>query len=50
MKNEQFEKNAKGKMIKNGFRSIMQNNKKCCVDNHIIITQIIFINKTSAIK
>ena len=37
MKNEQFEKNAKGKMIKNGFRSIMVNNRKCCVFEIIIM-------------
>ena len=37
MKNEQFEKNAKGKMINNGFRSIMVNNRKCCLFVEIII-------------
>ena len=37
MKNEQFEKKGKGKMIKNGFRSIMANNRNCCVFEIIIM-------------
>ena len=43
MKNEQFEKMpAKGIMIKNGIRSIMGNNRKCCVFGQIVNVGIIF--------